>query len=256
MSARSDPILASETALPGPSTREPTFLNDSALLGRAAVLVWNDVAPEGREQFYEWHDKEHIPERLSLPGFRRGRRFISAGHSPEWLTMYEAADVAVLVSPEYLARLNAPTPATIGTLRHFRNTSRAVCRVAHSVGSSTGGHVLAMRMNVAVPQAEAMCRHLRDDAFPRALAQTGVVACHLYAADPSASYVNTAESSTRDFDVPAWVILCEATTSVAAHRARDAIKAHELVRLGVEVRKDAAVYTLEICRLHSQAGHH
>ena len=74
-----------------------------SLLGNAAVLIWNDVSHEGLSQFYEWHDKEHIPERLALPGFRRGRRLRCRNHSPEWLTIYEAADLSALVSPEYLA---------------------------------------------------------------------------------------------------------------------------------------------------------
>jgi hypothetical protein len=221
---------------------------DSALLGQAAVLIWNDVAPEGREQFYEWHDKEHMPERLSLPGFHRGRRFISAGHSPEWLTIYEAVDVGALVSREYLARLNAPTPATASALKHFRNTSRAVCRVVKSIGLSTGGQVLAMRLNVDAKQANAMSRYLCDDALPRAIARTGVVACHLFAADSSASYVNTAESSTREFDVPGWVLMCEASNPGAAHELRATIDDRELTRLGVEVAA-APEYALEICLL-------
>ena len=222
---------------------------DSALLGQAAVLIWNDVAPEGRAQFYAWHDKEHMPERLALPGFHRGRRFISAGHSPEWLTMYEAVDVRALVSRAYLARLNAPTPTTASALKHFRNTSRAVCRVVKSMGSGTGGHVLAMRLDMAAKEADAMSRYLCDDALPRAIARTGVVACHLFAADSSASYVNTAESSTREFDVPGWVLIGEASNARAAHELRDLIDGGELERLGVEVRADAAVYTLEICLL-------
>jgi hypothetical protein len=221
----------------------------SALLGRAAVLIWNDVAPEGRAEFYDWHDKEHVPERLALPGFRRGRRYAKRGHSPEWLTIYEAVDVSALVSPEYLARLNAPTPATVATLKHFRNTSRAVCRVVQSVGSSTGGHLLAMRLSIDAEEAEAMRRYLRDEAFPRAVARTGVVACHLLAADRSASYVNTAESSTREFDVPAWVLLCEATTEEAAMDAKNVIERDKFSRLSIEVRDDVAVYALEICRL-------
>ncbi len=187
-----------------------------ALLGHGAVLVWNDVANEGRQQFYEWHDKEHMPERLSLPGFRRGRRFAKPGHSPEWLTMYEADDLSVVTSPEYLARLNAPTPGTVDALRYFLNTSRAVCRVVHSIGSSTGGHVLAMRVSVPGDRSEAMCRYLCADAFPRVILLTGIVACHLLAADQSASFINTAESSTRQFDVPSWILLCEATNPGAA----------------------------------------
>ena len=254
MSMGGDVVVANKTVMPRVPTIDPGGSSDSALLGQAAVFVWNDVAPEGRAQFYGWHDNEHIPERLALPGFRRGRRFISAGHSPEWLTMYEAVDVSALVSPEYLARLNAPTPATISTLQHFRNTSRAVCRVVHSVGSSTGGQLLSMRLKVPVERREPMCRYLCDDAFPRAMAGTGIVACHLYEADSSASYVNTAESITRDFDVPAWVVLCEASTPDAAAKARCVIHGEEFAGLRVEVRNDAAVYALEICKLSSRAA--
>jgi hypothetical protein len=226
----------------------------TALLGDAAVLIWNDVAAEGREEFYRWHDKEHVPERLALQGFRRGRRFVRPGHSPEWFTMYEAADVSVLVSPEYLARLNAPTPATLSALRHFRNTSRAIGRLVHSVGSSTGGQLLAMRLRVPAERSDELCRDLRARAFPQAMALTGVVACHLYASDESASFVRTAESSTRAFDVPAWVVLCEATRPDAAKAAAAIIDGAEFRQLGAEVRSDAAIYALEICRLASPRG--
>ena len=219
----------------------------TALLGEAAVLIWNDVAAEGREEFYRWHDREHIPERLAIPGFRRGRRFVRPGHSPEWFTMYEAADVAALVSPQYLARLNAPTPATQSALRHFRNTSRAVCRLVESVGTSTGGHLLALRLRVVAAQGEALCRDLRERAFTEAMRRSGIVACHLYAADESASFVRTAESSGRPFDVPGWAVLCEASRADAASAVAPIVEV-EFHRLGVEVR-DAGVYALEICRL-------
>jgi hypothetical protein len=226
-----------------------TMSFEGALLGHGAVLVWNDVAREGREQFYAWHDKEHMPERLALPGFRRGRRFARSGHSPEWLTMYEANDLSVMSSPEYLARLNAPTPLTVNTLRHFRNTSRAACKVVHSIGSSTGGHVLAMRLDVSGESSDAMCHCLCNEVFPRVIGLTGIVACHLFAADTSASFVNTAESNTREFDVPSWVLLCEATSPAAAEAARALLQGAALESLSVSVRADAAVYALEICRL-------
>jgi len=218
-----------------------------ALLGNAAVIVWNDVADEGRERFYQWHDNEHIPERLALPGFRRGRRFAKPGHSPEWLTLY----LTVVTSPEYLARLNAPTEATQRTLEYFRNTSRAVCRLVHSAGSSTGGYMLALRLSLPTERGDAMREYLSANAFPRALELTGVVACHLYAADAGASYTDTAESSTRVFDVPSWVLLCEGTMAGAGDAARRLFEGREFARLGVEVRSDAATYALEICRLAS-----
>lgn len=233
----------------GPSGGAAERSPGGALLGAGAVIVWNDVTEEGREHFYDWHDKEHIPERLAIPGFRRGRRYINPGHSPEWLTLYEADDIDVVISPQYLERLNAPTPATTRTLRYFRNTSRAVCRIARTAGTSSGGHVLAMRLDAADSQGEAMCDYFGADAFPRALALTGVVASHLYAADQDASHLRTVESDTRAFDVPSWVLLVEATTIRAAEQARALIAGPELQRLGVVVRSDAAIYSLEICRL-------
>jgi hypothetical protein len=220
-----------------------------ALLGGGAVVIWNDVAAEGRDEFYEWHDNEHIPERLAIPGFRRGRRFISPTHSPEWLTLYEADDLSVVTSTPYLARLNAPTPATVSALRHFRNTSRAACRVVHSCGASTGGHVLAMRLSAPQASGDPIVRYVCDEAFPRLMSCTGIVACHLLAADESGSYVKTAESSTRAFDVPSWVVLCEASHPAAAASARATIEGRTLDDLGVSVRNDAAVYALEICKL-------
>ena len=232
-----------------------TRANGGALMGQGAVLIWNDIADEGRDDFYEWHDKEHVPERLAIPGFRRGRRFIKRSHSPEWFTMYEADDLSVVTSPAYLARLNAPTPATKRTLQYFRNTSRAVCRIVHSVGGSTGGHVLALRLNVPGERGEALSRYISREAFPRAMSFTGVIACHLFLADENASHIATAESSTRSLDVPPWVVLCETTTSAAGDRTKRLFENGELDRLGIGIRGDAATYALEICRL-SLSGEH
>jgi hypothetical protein len=231
-----------------PAERAAATGPGTALMGTGAVIIWNDIADAGRDQFYQWHDKEHMPERLAIPGFLRGRRYGRRGHSPEYLTIYEAGDLGIVVSPAYLARLNAPTPLTVKTLPYFQNTSRAVCRVAYSVGSSSGGHMLTLRVEVPEENADAMCAMLKD-AFARALELTGVVACHLYQADQDASRVNTAESKKRAFDIPSWVVLAEATTPEGAAAAHALLDGDGLKRLGATVRSDAAIYTLEVCRL-------
>jgi hypothetical protein len=224
----------------------------TAWLGDAAVLIWNDIVEEGRDRFYRWHDREHIPERLALPGFRRGRRLVCAGHSPEWLTIYEADDLDALTSPQYLARLNEPTPGTVATLKFFRNTSRAICALLHSVGSSTGGFLLTLRIEMPDANVDAFVRAVREELFPAAMGITGVVACHLFGCDQLASHIDTAESNTRSFDVPSHVLVVEATTRAAAEAAWRVIQGPALERCEVYVRPDAAVYQLEICRLAPQ----
>ena len=47
------------------------------MLGRTAVALWWDIAPETVREFEHWHSIEHMPERLSIPGFRRGTRWKS-----------------------------------------------------------------------------------------------------------------------------------------------------------------------------------
>jgi hypothetical protein len=44
-----------------------------SLLGRAVVAIWNDIVPEERANFIDWHNREHIPERVAIEGFLRGR---------------------------------------------------------------------------------------------------------------------------------------------------------------------------------------
>ena len=47
------------------------------MLGKAAVAIWCDVAYGVRPEFDDWHAHEHMPERLAIPGFLRGSRWVA-----------------------------------------------------------------------------------------------------------------------------------------------------------------------------------
>jgi hypothetical protein len=69
--------------------------------GFLLVLMHPPAAFE--EEFNAWYDSEHIPERLAVPGFETGLRFISqTGAAPRYLAMYDLAAFSVLESPDYL----------------------------------------------------------------------------------------------------------------------------------------------------------
>jgi hypothetical protein len=75
---------------------------------RRGLLLTLTEPPAGmEEEFNAWYDGEHIPERLSIPGFRSARRWV-AGKS--YLATYELDAPSVLQSPAYLARFRNPTP--------------------------------------------------------------------------------------------------------------------------------------------------
>ena len=82
------------------------------LAGRGIVAIWHDILLEGQAEFYEWHNREHMPERMGIPGFRRGRRYIAVHGTPQFFCFYEGEDLGVVVGPAYLERLNNPSEWT------------------------------------------------------------------------------------------------------------------------------------------------
>ena len=106
------------------------------LAGEGAITIWNGITPEGRAEFYAWHLHEHMAERVGIPGFRRGRRYIAVTPEtgPEFFTLYETDTPQTLLGQDYANRLNAPTPWTQTAIKGFRDTARAF--VLATTGSS------------------------------------------------------------------------------------------------------------------------
>ena len=131
--------------------------------GAGLMLNWLDLAPGAGPAFVRWHDTEHLPERVSVPGFLRGARYHAVGPQPRpghsVLIAYEAQRPETFASAAYLARLNDPTPATQAIVPRLRRVSRAVYRVTGCAGGGLGGWLLV----AGVGQADArVARHLRE----------------------------------------------------------------------------------------------
>ncbi|HYL89559.1 MAG TPA: hypothetical protein VEU32_12450 [Burkholderiales bacterium] len=114
------------------------------MLGKAAVAIWCEVAAEVREEFDHWHAQEHMPERLSIPGFLRGSRWVSADER-SYFILYELEDEGTLTSAAYLERLNNPTAWSRKMMPHHRNMVRGLCRVEASSGSALAQTLLTVR---------------------------------------------------------------------------------------------------------------
>ncbi|MFM9941297.1 MAG: hypothetical protein ACKVP7_17580 [Hyphomicrobiaceae bacterium] len=65
------------------------------------LLVMMQPPPAFEEEFNAWYDSEHIPERLSVPGFLTGLRYVAVSGHPRYLAMYDLESYAVLQSPAY-----------------------------------------------------------------------------------------------------------------------------------------------------------
>jgi len=184
------------------------------LAGEAVVAIWNGIEPETREQFYDWHVNEHMPERVGIPGFRRGRRYIAADAAthPEFFTLYEADTMQVLQGSGYADRLNDPTPATKAVTKEFTDTFRALSRVLISHGPGMGGIMLTIRFDCDEPHLIAVRAMVRAAAQARR-----VTGAHLCLGHMAASAVRTVETKDRT-DIqppPSCFVLVEAMDAEA-----------------------------------------
>ena len=80
---------------------------------KAFLAIWHDLLPDGKIEWERWHTYEHMPERVGIPGFLGGRRYMNHDDPEQCcFTMYEGSDLSVFKSAAYLERLNNPTPWT------------------------------------------------------------------------------------------------------------------------------------------------
>ena len=160
------------------------------------MAFWADIDPDYEARFLEWHNCEHMPERVSVPGFREGRRYRELGGSPRYLMMYYTESADVLGSDGYMERLDHPTPWTRESLGHFRNPTRNVYSVLADSGRTTlleSPYLVSVRFDIA-PDADARIRSsIRSALLPGWTALPGVGRVRFYGIDTLVSGIETAE---------------------------------------------------------------
>jgi len=166
------------------------------MLGRAAVAMWWDVAPEMKSEWEHWHSHEHMPERVGIPGFLRGTRWIAASGEPSYFVSYEVKNLATITGGAYLERLNHPTPWSLKMMPHHRNMVRSLCRVRAGFGGGLGQAMATIRFS---PQEREVLPGLQE--------RKGVTGVHLLESQPVAGPPTT-EQKIRGGDARAdWVLL-------------------------------------------------
>jgi hypothetical protein len=168
-----------------------------ALKGRAFMAVWHDIAEAGEAEYSSWHTRQHMPERLGVPGFLAGRRAVDWNLDHQrWFTLYETRTLDVLSSDDYRARLNNPTNWTVRNQPNFLNFARSACVTSASVGRGIGGALATIRLDFeegGITDFEAKAEKIAG----QMLALDGVVGAHLGAAAPDTTRIKTRETELR-----------------------------------------------------------
>jgi hypothetical protein len=113
------------------------------LQGGAFLALWNDRSAR-RDDYDVWHSREHVPERLTVPGISRATRYSGGeGRLPAYFTLYTLDDISVLDRPAYQQLMRNPTPWSASMRPDFSRFFRVPCNLTQSTGGGLGGWCVA-----------------------------------------------------------------------------------------------------------------
>jgi hypothetical protein len=162
------------------------------------LAIWADVDQAYHTEYKQWHNCEHIPERVRIAGFHAGHRYRALDDAREFFMVYETDDANVMQSDAYLHSQNNPTPWTRKSIGHFQRTLRTIYHMVVCIGNApelVAPYVLLVRSNPPEKPngSEEVIRWYRDEHLIRLCALEGVLRGRLYQADSAISSIVTAE---------------------------------------------------------------
>lgn len=110
-------------------------------MAQGFLAIWSDVDLADETDYLHWLTREHVQERLSIPGFLAVRIFRAEVEGRgRFLIFYRLRDAGVVGSEAYLARLNAPTPWSQTIMPKLKNFMRGGGRILQESGEAAGGY--------------------------------------------------------------------------------------------------------------------
>jgi hypothetical protein len=178
------------------------------LAGKGMLLTSMDIDPADEADFNRWYDREHLEERVAIPGFIEARRYVAHVGSPKYLCLYSTETIDVLDSPAYRARLANPTDWSKRTMARFKNMIRAVARITISRGQGRGAVLGIVRLRPQAGQEEGLRAELNKRLDPGT--RDGIISMHLIESDAGLSGP-TAEIPSASTGSGDWYVLIDGT---------------------------------------------
>lgn len=153
---------------------------------KGLLLVLADPPAPLEEEFNDWYDTEHLPERRCVPGFETALRFKSVGDGPAYAAIYDLQSLDVLQSEPYLAvsaaNFSPWTRRVTARSRTVRITARQISPAQRSTGRCARLMLMRIRQ-MADAEPGSVAQRLRDGFSRQGLIQLRMFACEEPAAD-------------------------------------------------------------------------
>lgn len=213
------------------------------LHGKGMLVVYAETKSRHERDFNEWYNREHIDERINLPGFHRARRYVAEKGSPKYLAIYECDAVGDLATPGYLARLAKQTPWSDRVTGRFTRFHRLTLVIKFDQTHGVGGLMTTIRFTPAAGLRSALIQWLRETLRPL-VARPGLVGAAVGENDVDTANAPLQEKSMDNpkAEDPEWVIMLEGSDQRALSAARKIFKLPMLKKFGVTKAPKVGTY--------------
>lgn len=189
------------------------------IAGKGMLLTSMDIDAAHEAEFNRWYDREHLEERVAIPGFCEARRYAAIDGAPKYLSLYSTETLQVLDSPAYRKALANQTDWSKQNIARFRNMIRGVARITISRGVGRGA---VLGITCLRPENAEQLRNALHEAFEPS-SRSGVISMHLLENDAALSKPLTDKPSDGDRGAGDWFALIDATDANAAATATTAL---------------------------------
>ena len=203
------------------------------LAGKGMLLTSMNVDAADEAEFNRWYDREHLWERVAIPGFLEARRYVAHQGNPKYLSLYSTETFEVLDSAAYRTALANQTAWSKANIARFKDMIRGVARITISHGTGRGAALGIIRLRPLAGGEDTLRSALREQLDPAKL--DGIISMHLLENDPALSRPITDDPAAPNPGAGDWFVLIDATdvNAIPAAAARFAAFKSQTVSSGV-----------------------
>lgn len=215
------------------------------LLGKGMLLTLTDVSARDERDYNEWYNREHIDDRVDLPGFHRGRRYAAVQGKPKYLAVYECDTVAILGTQNYLRTLDHQTPWSQRVMARFTHFHRLTLRIHIDQTHGVGAALATVRFIPDPHRRKALVQWLSEQALPKLIARPGVMGAAVGENDLEVVHAPLQDKSMDHprADESEWAVLIEGSEFAAVSAAaRSLFTPARLKTFGVEAAPTIGTY--------------
>jgi len=216
-------------------------------MAEGILIVWTDVPAQIEVDFNEWYNREHLPDRiLRMPGFLRGRRYVSISGTPKYLTYYDLQSTAVMLSDAHTALRKQRTERDRLFVPRFQNTIKGICDVVGRAGSGDGGTLVLLPVMPEAGHEKEFAQNVCRTLLPELVASRGIASVVYASRNTDITQASSAKDDRTGDRYLEGLLAVETTSEQGVVTAVERLNSQNLLRVGCRPHLMAAPSVLRL----------